>query len=129
MTSESGKTRRRYGSQFKAMVLAQCDEPGMSVAQVAMSHGINDNVVHRWRQLARQQQFARQAVPGAHPSAAQSSAAQPVAFVPLALPAPGGPEAKTEIRLDIKRGAVTVGVAWPDKALGDLAGFVRELLK
>jgi transposase-like protein len=51
---ESGKTRRRYGSQFKAMVLAQCDEPGMSVAKVAMSHGINDNVVHRWRQLARQ---------------------------------------------------------------------------
>ncbi len=37
MTSESGKTRRRYGAQFKAMVLAQCDEPGMSVAQVAMS--------------------------------------------------------------------------------------------
>ncbi len=49
MTSENGKTRRRYGSQVKAMVLAQCDQPGMSVAQAAMSHGINDNVVHRWR--------------------------------------------------------------------------------
>ena len=58
-TSERGKTRRRYGTQFKAMVLAQCEEPGMSVAQVAMSHGINDNVVHRWRQLARQQRSAR----------------------------------------------------------------------
>jgi transposase len=106
------------------MVLAQCDEPGMSVAQVAMSHGINDNVVHRWRQLARQQQSARQADP-----AAQASAEQPVAFVPLALPAPGGADAKTEVRLDIKRGAVTVGVAWPEKVLGDLAGFVRELLR
>ena len=124
MTSESGKTRRRYGAQFKAMVLSQCDEPGMSVAQVAMSHGINDNVVHRWRQLVRQQQSARQADP-----AAQSSAEQPVAFVPLALPAPDGSDAKTEVRLDIKRGAVTVGVAWPEKALGDLAGFVRELLR
>ena len=124
MTSESGKTRRRYGSQFKAMVLAQCEEPGMSVAQVAMSHGINDNVVHRWRQLARQEQSARQASPDAQPLAEQ-----PVAFVPLALPAPAGPEMKTEVRLDIKRGAVTVGVAWPEKALGDLAGFVRELLK
>lgn len=126
MTSESGKTRRRYGTQFKAMVLAQCDEPGTSVAQVAMSHGINDNVVHRWRQLARQQ-CARQAVAGA-----QASADQPRAFVQLALPAPDGPQgpqAKTEIRLDIKRGAVTVGVAWPGKALGELAGFVRELLK
>jgi transposase len=123
MTSESGKTRRRYGGQFKAMVLAQCEEPGMSVAQVAMSHGINDNVVHRWRQLARQQRSARQAVPRAQPSA------EPVSFVPLALPAPDGPQAKTEVRLDIKRGAVTVGVAWPEKALDELAGFVRELLK
>jgi transposase len=105
------------------MVLAQCEEPGMSVAQVAMSHGINDNVVHRWRQLARQQRSARQAVPRAQPSA------EPVSFVPLALPAPDGPQAKTEVRLDIKRGAVTVGVAWPEKALDELAGFVRELLK
>ena len=126
MTSESGKTRRRYGSQFKAMVLAQCEEPGMSVAQVAMSHGINDNVVHRWRQLARQQQPARWAM-----SDGQPTAEQPVAFVPLALPAPEAeePQVRTEVRLDIKRGAVTVGVAWPEKALGDLAGFVRELLK
>lgn len=124
MTSESGKTRRRYGAQFKAMVLAQCDEPGISVAQVAMSHGINDNVVHRWRQLARQQQSSRQATAGGQPRAEQA-----VAFVPLALPAPEGAEVKTEVHLDIKRGTVTVGVAWPEKALGDLAGFVRELLK
>ncbi len=34
MASESGKTRRRNGSQFKEMVLAQGDEPRMSVAKV-----------------------------------------------------------------------------------------------
>lgn len=124
MASESGKTRRRYGSQFKAMVLAQCDEPGMSVAKVAMSHGINDNVVHRWRQLARQQRT------GLPPTVAARRSAEPAAaFVPLALPAPATPDAKTEVRLDIRRGAVTVGIAWPHEALGDLAGFVRELLK
>jgi transposase len=124
MTSESGKTRRRYGSQFKAMVLAQCDEPGMSVAKVAMSHGINDNVVHRWRQLARQQ---RTGLPTT--VAAERSAEPAAAFVPLALTAPATPDVKTEVRLDIRRGAVTVGIAWPEQALGDLAGFVRELLK
>ena len=87
MTSENGTTRQRYGSQFKAMVLAQCDQPGMSVAQAAMSHGINDNVVHRWRQLARQQQAARQTIADAQPLTKQ-----PVAFVPQALPAPEGPQ-------------------------------------
>jgi len=124
MASESGKTRRRYGSQFKAMVLAQCDEPGMSVAKVAMSHGINDNVVHRWRQLVRQQRTGLPTTVDA-PRSAESAAA----FVPLALPAPAVPEVKTEVRLDIRRGAVIVGIAWPEQALGDLAGFVRELLK
>jgi len=124
MTSESGKMRRRYGSQFKAMVLAQCDEPGASVARVAMSHGINDNVVHRWRQLARQQRTAAPAMVS-EPRSAEPAAA----FVPLALPEPAVAEVKTEVRLDIRRGAVTVGVAWPQEALGDLAGFVRELLK
>ena len=124
MASGSGKSRRRYGLQFKAMVLAQCDEPGMSVAKLAMSHGINDNVVHRWRQLARQQRTALPSTAGA-PRPAESASA----FVPLALPAPATPDLKTEIRLDIRRGAVTVGIAWPEQALGDLAGFVRELLK
>ena len=125
MTSESGKTRRRYGAQFKAMVLAQCEEPGMSVAQVAMSHGINDNVVHRWRQLARRHESATpRDIPGAQPPVSQ-----PASFVPLALPAPDAPEVKAEVRLEIKRGAVTVGLAWPQHELGELAGFVRELLK
>jgi len=125
MTSESGKSRRRYGQQFKAMVLAQCEEPGMSVAQVAMSHGINDNVVHRWRQLARRQAATERAKPSLESAPLPPS----LGFVPVALPAPGAPEAPTEVRLDIKRGAVTVGIVWPEKALGDLAGFVRELLK
>ena len=124
MTSESKKTRRRYGAQFKAMVLAQCDEPGVSVAQVAMSHGINDNVVHRWRQLVRRKQTAQSAIVGS-----QSPVSQPAAFVPLALPAPEAPQVNAEVRLDIKRGAVAMSVAWPQEALGELAGFVRELLK
>jgi len=124
MTSESGKTRRRYGTQFKTMVLAQCDAPGISVAQVAMSHGINDNVVHRWRQLARQQQRASNGAADARPSVEP-----PAGFVALALPAPDAPPGTTDVRLEIQRGAVNVAVAWPEKALGELAGFVRELLK
>ena len=35
-------------------MMAECEAPGASVASVAMSHGINANVVHGWRQLARE---------------------------------------------------------------------------
>jgi transposase len=53
MASEKSVSRRRYSAELKARVMAQCEAAGASVAQVAMSHCINANVVHRWRQLAR----------------------------------------------------------------------------
>ena len=56
-------TRRRYGDELKAQVLAECDAPGASVAKLAMAHGINANVVHRWRQLAREGSQAKAAKP------------------------------------------------------------------
>ena len=54
MASDKVVRRRRYSEELKAQVLAECDAPGASVAKVAMAHGINANVVHRWRQLARE---------------------------------------------------------------------------
>ena len=41
--------RRRHSSELKALVLAECAKPGASVAQVAMTHGLNANLVHKWR--------------------------------------------------------------------------------
>ena len=52
MTSEKADTRR-YGTMTKAQVVAHCAEFGASVAKIAMANGINANVVHRWRKLAR----------------------------------------------------------------------------
>ena len=118
MTSGKAKTRRRYDAQFKARVLAERDVPGASVAKVAMSHGINDNVVHRWRQLARE--AGEVAAPVA-----------PVAttFVPVALPAPAKVGAAGDVRVELRRGATTVAITWPSTALAELASFTRELLR
>lgn len=38
MTSEKKDIRRRYDATMKAQVMAACDEPGASVAKVAMAH-------------------------------------------------------------------------------------------
>lgn len=53
-TENSRKRRRRYDAALKAQIVAECDEPGASVTNVAMAHGINANIVHVWRKLARQ---------------------------------------------------------------------------
>jgi transposase len=54
-TSEPTKrTRvRAYAPQFKAQVLAECSQPGASVAKVALANGLNANMIHTWRRQAR----------------------------------------------------------------------------
>jgi len=54
MELERSRKRRRYSPELKAEILAECDAPGASVAKVAMSHGINANILHGWRKLVRQ---------------------------------------------------------------------------
>ena len=43
------RTRRSYTAQFKAQLVAACLQPGASVAALALEHGINANLLHRWR--------------------------------------------------------------------------------
>ena len=43
-------TRHRQSEELKArVVLAACAEPGASVPVVAQAHGLNANLVHKWR--------------------------------------------------------------------------------
>ena len=117
MTSEKTTTRRQYSATTKAQVMAQCDERGASVAKVAMAHGINANVVHRWRQLARECQAA----------AAKTSEfiALPLATAPAAAPA----RPPADIRVELCRGPLTMSITWPVSAAADFAAWSRELLR
>lgn len=40
--------RRTYSRQFKREVVAQCLVPGASISAIALSHGINANVIRKW---------------------------------------------------------------------------------
>lgn len=117
MTSEKTDGRRRYSAQVKAQVVAECDEPGASVAKVAMSHGINANVVHRWRQLARE---------GKSPAAAKTGEFMPV---PLAARTVAAAAAPSDIRVELRRGATVMTITWPTSAAADFALWTRELLR
>ena len=45
---ERARTRRTYALQFKRDVVAQCLKPRASVSAIALSHGINANVIRKW---------------------------------------------------------------------------------
>lgn len=115
MTSEKTATRRRYGPEIKAQVIAECNAPGASVAKVAMSHGINANIVHGWRKLSRERGAA---------------ATLPREFVPVALePASKACAVDRGIEVELRRGAVTMKITWPVSATADFATWTRELLR
>lgn len=42
------RRRRKHSDEFKANAVASCMQPGMSMAAVAMAHGINANLLRRW---------------------------------------------------------------------------------
>ncbi len=116
MASEQTARRRRYSREMKAQVLAECEVPGASVAKVAMSHGINANVVHGWRKLAR--------------GASAMVVTSPPEFVPVALDEAEVPCAgERSIEVEVRRGAVTMKLNWPLSATVDFAAWTRELLR
>ena len=43
------KRRRRHSPELKQQVLAECEQPGVSVASVALRHGLNQNLIYTWR--------------------------------------------------------------------------------
>ena len=42
------RTHRTYTAQFKAELVAACQQPGVSIAALAGQHAMNANVLHRW---------------------------------------------------------------------------------
>jgi transposase len=112
--------RRRHGAELKAQVLAECDEPGASVAAVAQSHGLNANLVHKWRRRQRAQTSEATETGDEVTSAA---------FVALQLPSPAVPAATPDIRIELCRGATTMNIAWPGAAAAECAAWLREWLR
>jgi transposase len=120
-----GAPRRRHSEELKARVLAACAEPGASVAAVAQAHGLNANLMHKWRRgpdrVPPQSIAAGRAAGGADKLAG--------VFVPLQLPAQPPMAAPPDIRIELRRGATSIAVTWPAVAAAECAAWMRELLR
>lgn len=114
--------RRAYSPELKSQVVAACRSPGASVAGVALAHGINANIVHRWlREHAR----------GTLPVPPQGFVALPLQtpVVDAAKPALVPAKADGDIRIEVRRGAGSVTVNWPLQGAASCAAWLRELLR
>lgn len=53
----SVERRRRWSAQDKKALVAETEQPGMSVSAVARKYGIHPNQLFRWRKLAHEGAF------------------------------------------------------------------------
>ena len=108
--------RRLYSPELKTQVMQECRQSGASVAGVALSHGINANIVHRWLREHSQGTLITQAQ----------------TFVPVTLSAatePATVQPTADIRIEVKRANATIVVHWPLAAGAACAQWLRECLQ
>ncbi len=132
--------RRVHCAEFKMRVLAECQQPGASVAAIALAHGLNVNLLRKWlvgRSIQRTGLNAPRAVTRAAAGADETSArslqfipvkmaaapaAAPATATELAQPPPG------EIHVELTRGATRLSVRWPSSQAAACAAWLGELV-
>jgi len=117
-----GRRRRRsYSADFRQRVIQACQSPGVSIASVALANGMNANLLRRWVNEREPSQALQ--------SVMTRSPVQKVAehFVPVAVTRPG--DELEPIRIEIRRGNVSIAMSLPAALAVESGRLVRELLK
>ena len=116
-TEREVRRRRRYTPSFKAKIVAACLQGDASIAQVALQHGLNTNLVQTWiRKAKRQNQLP--AVPD---------------FVPLPVPPaaadlPTSTSTSSEICIELPSSLGTITVRWPVSEAAQCTRWLKGLL-
>ncbi|MFP3403407.1 transposase [Pseudomonas sp. SIMBA_065] len=103
------RQRSSYPKPFKAQVVQECLQPGATVSSVAISHGINANVIRKWLPLYRD----------------QSATTSLPAFVPLKA-APKRP-AEGSVIIELAMAGQVITVKWPTSDPEGCAQFIRAV--
>lgn len=133
--------RRVHGAEFKTQVLAECQQPGASVAAIALAHGLNVNLLRKWlvgRGIQRTGLAAPRAVTRKAAGSDEASAPS-LQFIPVEIDSAPGVATATvaaaeqavpsgaDIHVELTRGATKLSVRWPSAQASACAAWLREL--
>ncbi|WP_421138696.1 IS66-like element accessory protein TnpA [Pseudomonas sp. NFX15] len=106
--------RRSYSKSFKAQVIAECAQPDTSIANVALTHNLNANLVHKWIRVHAQKNLTLQ-----------------TAFIPVKTspPVPMHQAHPATIRIEVPHSKGVVVVSWPAENAAGCSAFLRDLLR
>ena len=120
------RTHRTYTPEFKAELVSACQQPGASIAALAGQQGMNANVLHRW--LKEHALDGRHRLIGPDPLGVAVTTSPVPAFIALKLPTTRHEAAACDIKVELRKGAVSMTLTWPARAAGDLAHWTRVVL-
>lgn len=95
---------------------------GVSIAAVALAHGLNANMLRKWI-IDAEHKGVR---PAAAPARIAGVSMPPPSFVPLALTAP---PAQGDIHIELQCAGTTVKIVWPAAAARDCAAWLSDWLR
>ena len=132
--------RRRHSDELKAKVLAACDEPGASISGVALAHGLNANLVRKWRSGRGTQRGGMAITPTAAMQGPPALLGTTPEFVAIEMPSPAKaaaraaaqptaatPTGEALIQIELRRGPLHLNVRWPTAAAEDCRAWLSEL--
>lgn len=123
------RTRRRHLADFKLRIIEACQQPGVSIAPVAVANGLNPHMVRKWlidaEATTRGEPSAQARLPDA-PVTVEAHSQMVTGFIPVRTESSSTP---ATINVEINRGPASIKVAWPTSASTDCALWLRELLR
>jgi len=84
-------------------------------------------VLHRW--LKEHHRSGRHQLATHSPAAAPGTASPLAAFIPLQLPAAAPQAEPREIKVELRKGELSMVVTWPVSAAAELASWTAAVLK
>ena len=119
--------RQRYSSEFKSEVIAQARQPHVSIASVALSHGLNANLLRKWIQDADPSYVTKRQARLTARAGPMASDDRP-AFLPVSFADTPKSDSQT-IEIEVTRGNTVIKVKWPVRASAPCLIWLRELTK
>lgn len=127
VAQDGRRHRRQFSNEYKAEVVASCQQRGVSVAAVARAHDLHPNLLRKWVQ--EHERFGTPESP-AMPAVRRDIAAQ---FIPLRLAQHEAPAAAAEIAQDItielQHNGLRASVRWPVSQAQQCAAWLRDVMR
>ncbi|MCA4780655.1 transposase [Acinetobacter towneri] len=112
------KKRRTYSAEFKQQIVQACKAPDVSIASVALQHGLNTNLVSKWIRLI-----------DAKPGSDRSPLPNKPAFIALSCSAPLNPTPTDmlKVQITLPHSKAEIGLKWQVSEIPALAELLKVL--